>query len=232
MPITRRPITVLATAAALAAAAPAAQAAPTLRADRACYSTGDVIGLQGEGFTPLGAVDLSITGTSTSGHALEADAGGLLRAPIEMDFDMAEGLIPRDRLQTRVTITASDQAAVAAGLGVAAVASTTTTFSHFGVATFQDPQALRSRRPLRLLAVGFTGMSGRRAYLHYVRAGRRCATVPLGIFRGACGDMTKTLRRAMPARIARPGAWRFVVSTSRLDHRAGLRYEIPVRVVR
>jgi hypothetical protein len=221
----------LAAAVALTAAAPAA-ADPTLRLDRPCYSPGDVMSIAGDGWAPVSTVDLSLTGSAVGFHTLTTDAAGLLRGEVDVTFEDADDFIPAGRPRATVTVAAIDRRAAGAGEGPAAGAATQVLISHFGAATNQDWNALRPRRPMLLDVVGFTGFAGRRLHIHYVRAGRRAASRPLGVLRGPCGDVRRTLPRALPFAAARPGRWTMVLNLSPRDHRPVPRVDLPVRVTR
>ena len=219
-------------AAALAAAAPAA-ADPTLELDRPCYSPGDVMQVTGSGWTPTGGIDLSFTGDTIGLEKLVADTAGQLRATYDVTQRDVDEYIGPDAMNGQVLLGAVDTAAAEANDGRPAGAALRFTLSQFGAAATQDWQAIRARRRMAIQVAGFTGHAGRRLHLHYVRAGRRTASIPFGLLRGDCGDTQRTLQRAFPAKAgARPGRWTMVFNLSATDHRRFPRLALPVRVAR
>jgi hypothetical protein len=216
-----------AAAALVAAAAPAAAAAaPSLGVDRPCYSPGDVIDVSGRGYTPGGKVDLSFTGAGVGLNELQADLAGGIRAGFEVRERDIDVFLRPDESQREVLLAAvdrtppADPATPADPASPPAAASTSFLLSRFDVAWSQDQDAFRPRRPLRLEVAGFTGSAGRTLHLHYVRDGRRLATVGLGRLRGPCGTLRTTLARGFPQRRMPAGRWRPTFNLSRTDTRS------------
>jgi hypothetical protein len=222
-----------AVAALVAAAAPAAAAAqPTLGVDRPCYSTGDVIAVSGAGYTPGGTVSLTFAGAGMRHSELRADLAGDLRASFEVGEQDVEGLLARDESQREVLLAAVEQPPTADPAVPPAGATTFFVLSRFGFWWDQDDDAFRPRRRLAIDVVGFAGHARRTLYLHYLRDGRRVATVSLGRLRGPCGTLRRTLARAFPMDRVRAGTWRLAFTLSRTNPRALPRLEWDVRVRR
>ncbi len=206
--------------AAAAAAAPAtAVGAAGLGVDRPCYSPGDVLDVSGRGYTPGGKVDLSFTGAGVGLNELQADLAGGVRAGFEIRDRDIEALLGPDEVQREVLLAAVDRTPPADPATPPASASTSFLLSRFDVAWNQDDGAFRPRRRLAVRVAGFTGFAGRTLYLHYVRAGRRMATVSLGRLRGPCGTLRRTLARGFPMRRVPAGRWRLAFTLSRTDTR-------------
>lgn len=230
---THRVVAGAVTAGVIVAAAPAAvaQTPMTLTLDRPCYSPGDTLTATGGGFSPNGPVSISLSGAGVGMSRAQADAAGSFRFQEAIEQDDIEGLVGNDRVQRQVLITAVDDQRAAAGAEPPGVAAQFM-LSQFGVVFRQNPDRLSARRKLQLAVFGFTGSAGRRAYLHYVRGGRRLVTVPLGVLRGDCGDLVRTLPRAVPARIARRGRFELRITLSPTDSAAPPRVRGIVRVTR
>ncbi len=233
---------VLTTLAGAGAAPAAASAAATLAVDRPCYAQGEVIDVSGAGFTPGGTVSLSFTGAGVGLNELQTDLAGRVRAGFEVRERDLEVFLGPDEVQGEVLLAAVDQppgtdpAAPPAADPAAPPAAASTSFllTRFGAAWNQDADAFRPRRRLDVEVAGFTGAAGRTVYLHYVRGGRRVATVSLGRLRGPCGTLRRTLPRAFPARALRAlqaGRWRLAFTLSRTDPRAvpGFSWDVTVR---
>jgi hypothetical protein len=218
-------------AAALAAAAPAS-ADPTLRVDQPCYSPGDVIAIQGEGYTPSAPVDVSLTGASVATESFGADLTGLLRAQFDLGYADAEALVPRDELQQEVTLAALDRTVAQAGDGRVAGAATRFLISRFATYISQDPEAIRPARPLTVWVAGMTADIGRTLYLHYVRGGNRRATQRFGVLEGPCGDARRKLAHAFPFAGVQPGPWTLVLNLSKTDASRRPRLTFPIHVER
>lgn len=228
----RKTLTTAIAGTALAAAAPAAHAAPTLDLGQPCYSTGDTMALTGAGWNPVRKISLSLTGAGVALNETTTDAQGNLRAELPLSQNDVEHLVPAGAARTRVVLAAMDGEAATAnqpdpGVGLRVLVS------HFGVAFLnQDRHGLNPRRRLALDVVGFTGLTGTRVFLHYVRGGKRRATVPLGVLTGACGDVRRTLPRAFPMRAPAAGRWDLVINRSATDIRVVPRIGADVRVRR
>ena len=218
--------------AATALAAPAAQAAPTLQTSRPCYSTGDTLDLAGTGWNPMQRISLSLSGAAVSLAEATTDAQGVLRREIPLSQEDVDHLVGEQTVRRQVLIGAIDGEAATADQPDPG-AAVRVTLSHFGAALLnQDAGALNPRRRLALHAVGFTGMAGKRVHLHYLRGGRRRASVPLGVLSGQCGDLRRTLPRAFPMRAPAAGRWELIINRSATDPRVGPRIGLDVRVRR
>lgn len=216
---------------ALAALAPAvATAAPTLAVDRPCYAPGDVIEASGAGYTPGGAVQLSFTGAAVGILETQADVTGGLRGQFEVGPDDVDALLSEDEVRREILLASVDQGLAQAD-PAAAGAAVRFLLTRFGAGWNQDDRAMQPRRRLAVEVVGFTGEAGRTLHLHYVRGGRRVATVPLGRLKGSCGTLRRTLPRAFPMRRVPAGTWRLAFTLSRTDPGAvpGFSYDVRVR---
>jgi hypothetical protein len=224
-----------AVAAALGAtvAVPAAAQAPppTLALDKPCYSPGDVIAFSGNGFTANGGVDVSFSGRALALAKMTADGAGALKTRVPVRDSDVDALLDDDEPNRKILIAAVDVARIEQGDQNAA-ATVSTRFSRFDVSSNQAADAMEPGRRLRLNVVGFTGQSGNPVFLHYVRGGQRRATVRIGVLSGPCGDVERTLPRAFPRRIVRPGKWTLVFSTSATTPRSGMWFSVPVRIRR
>jgi hypothetical protein len=213
-------------AGALAVLPTGAAAAPTLSADRACYTPGQRVALNGAGYTPGGQVILLAAlsgdrgGSSSSfplGSPLVADAAGAfgvrVRAP-----DLASD---RD-LRERLTITANDQVRATAQPPLPPAEQSGTvqvTLSAWGIAVRAwidgrgDPRASTD-----LIALGWEPF--RRIYAHYFVRGTRVRSVRVGAVSGPCGDL-RTRVRQFPFRPVRAGRWTVYFSPTRGFDRRG-----------
>jgi len=188
-------------------AAASAQAPTTLSFDQPCYSPGDRMTFSGTGYTPSGAIQLTLDSQSTHRTATfdtQADANGAIGDYVStLDPD---GYLQDDEFSAAMAITAKDPEQH--------TGSTTVTLSRFGVALSQpNGAAPRAGKRLRIHAAGFTNARGKTLYLHYRRGGRTVKSVKLGTLTGDCGDRTKTLSRGLP-RGARRGRYQLVFNTS------------------
>jgi hypothetical protein len=222
-------------AAVAAAALPAgAAAAPTLQADRPCYTPRQPIVLTGGGYTPGGQVRFLAALKGRRGRAdalplgtpLAADPAGAfatrLRAPaLASDSDIRETL----------TITAGDQTkqATQPPLPPAEQAgSVQVMLSQFAVGVRAwvngrgDPRASTD-----FIGVGWE--PHRRIYAHYFRGRTRVRSVRVGAVSGPCGDVFKRIRQ-FPFRPVRAGSWSVFFSPTRLFDRRGawIRYRVVV----
>jgi hypothetical protein len=172
---------------ALAAAAPAqAVAAPSLHTSYRCYGSGESMLLTGAGFTPQGAVALSISGQQLATVTADPDgaftarveAPGSLLGPLRLRFTAADRTRPSLRAGATVRIADTD-VLVTPAIG--------------------SPAMLR-----RIHAWGFFDAPA--VYAHVKRHGtRRARNIKLGKPRGACGVLSVE-RRLFP-RGVRPGAY-------------------------
>ena len=227
----------IAAALAATAAVPAEAQAPrpTLVPDQPCYSVGDLMTFGGSGYTPGGKVSLVFSGRGLGFFESAADPAGRLAARLRLTEDNIENLLSNDEGEREIDVTATDQARTGDGTpDPEAFAAARVKVSRFAIGWNQTDDAMEPGRRLAFEAYGFTGFTGKPLYLHYVRGGRRVQTVRLGKLTGACGVLKKTLPRAFPRRIARPGRWNLVFGTSRTaaTPNDALWIRIPVRIRR
>jgi hypothetical protein len=216
----------LAALGALGALPAAAAAAPTLQADRPCYTPGQPIVLTGGGYTPGGQVILlaALAGDRGRSDALPlgspfaAGPAGALSARVAAP-DLASD---RDLRET-LTITANDQARANAQPPLPPAEQSGTvrvTLSTFGLGVRAwldgtgDPRARTD-----LIALGWEPF--RRVYAHYFLRGRRVRSVRVGALRGPCGDL-RTRIRQFPFRPVRPGTWTVYFSPAQRFDRRGV----------
>lgn len=178
----------LAVSAALAALPAAASGAPPASLDTSypCYAGGESVMLSGSGFTPQGAVSLSVSGQQLT--TLEADLDG--------DFAVRVRT-PRPFFgTTRMRFSATDRAQPAL------TAATTVRIADTDVVVtpaIGGPLQIR-----RIRAWGYFGVDA--VYAHVKRRGApRARNVRLGRPRGACGVLD--VRRRLFKRVPRPGAY-------------------------
>lgn len=180
-----------ATTAAIALGAPAAASAATLAAlpERACYRSGQSIGLVGSGFTPSSSISITADGTAVTGGT--ADGAGNLIAGLPLG--LATG-------QVLSTFTAFDQTNTA---NYASVQLRVTALE-----ARLRPRRVRPNRKMRIRARGFT--SGRVLYAHVFRRGFR-RNVKVGRLKGDCHDLS--VRRRLVKRGMRRGAYKVQFDT-------------------
>lgn len=149
-----------------AAAGTAHAQAVSITPAKACYLTGDTVSLSASGFTPNGAVDVSIDGTSLGQRA--ADTAGNLAVEVRL------GTMRGARAHT---LTATDAAGLTASVSYRGTSHRVTV----------RPQDARAGAKRRLRGWGF--FAGRRVYMHVrgprgYRADKRIArpTGPCGTF--------------------------------------------------
>jgi hypothetical protein len=209
---------------ALAALPSGAAAAPTLQADRPCYTPGQPMVLTGGGYTPGGQVvflaalagDRGRSDALPLGSPFAAGPAGALNARVA-----APDLATERDLRETLTITASDQVRAGAQppLPPAEQSGTVTvTLSTFGLGVRAwidgtgDPRASTD-----LVAVGWEPF--RRLYAHYFLRGRRVRSLRIGALGGPCGDLRARVRQ-FPFRPVRAGTWTVYFSpTQRFDRR-------------
>ena len=211
-----------------------AAAAPTLHADRTCYTPRQPIVLTGGGYTPGGQVrflgalkgDRGNAAALPLGTPLLADPAGAfstrMRAPVlASDSDIRETL----------TITAGDQIRQATQPPLPPAeqaASVEVTLSQWAVGVLGwidgrgDPKASSD-----FIGVGWEPF--RRIFAHYFLGGTRVRSVRVGAVRGPCGDVVKRIRE-FPFRPVRAGSWTVYFSpTQSFDRRgAWIRYRVVV----
>lgn len=189
---------------------------PSVTVARPCYAEGDRIALSGKGFTPNGAVRLTLERSGqpplADTAAPQADDAGYVEGAygVEADTGWFGGAERRFTMRLRLTDVAAP----------ALTASTAFTFSRWNVGVRSATGRIEPRRPARLSAVGFTGDAGKPLYAHYLRGTQLVRTVRLGTLRGSCGTLTKTLARGFPFGPVRPGSWQVTFNTSRRNAHA------------
>jgi hypothetical protein len=223
--------------AAFAAIAPAAALAqggqsPTLTFDQPCYSPGDQMAYSGSGYTPGGPIQMLFTSFSTQvngSYDTAADAAGAISGTIDTpDPDLFLG---DAEFSGTMGVSANDRTRIDAGAPPdQQFAGSTFTLSRFEVQVDQpNGRAPKARKPMRVIAVGFTNARGRVLYVHYRRGARVVKTIQLGRLRGDCGDRSRTLPRALP-RGAHPGRYQLVFNTSARSVRSFPRWTESVRL--
>ena len=196
------PTAIVTAVAAMTPATAWAQDGPTLTFDRPCYSPGDTMRFSGTGYTPGGAIEMLFNSLSTQSAGqweITADPIGAIAGTLDTpDPDLF-----------------LDDSAFSGMMGVATNdARATFTLSRFEVQTAQpNGRAPKSRKPMRVTAVGFTNANGQTLYVHYTRNRTRLKTIKLGRLGGDCGDRIRTLPRALP-RGLRPGRYKLIFNTS------------------
>lgn len=198
-------------AAALAALAlPAAPAlAATLAVDRACVAEGERATFRATDLTPGVAATLTLTRSGrpplVQATGPTADAAGR----VSWIYGFPRRTTWFDSGESRFRMTAK--------LGEA---TTALTFARRDVAIQAPGGRLAPDRAATIRADGFASQRGKTLYAHWLRAGRRTKTVSLGRLGGACGSLTKRLRRGFPFRPVQPGTWHVAFNTSRTNPRA------------
>ncbi len=223
----RSALVAAAAVAALGAAAPGASAAE-LTVEKRCYSEGDIIDVNGTGFTPGGNVRLDLersTGTvleTTNDPVAEPD--GAVRGGFETRSETGWFAGSQTRFDMTMRLTDLTNGTL--------TASTSFIFSRWNVGVNAPGGKIHPTRPARLLAVGFTTTIGKPLYAHWLRNGRRVHVRPLGTVRGPCGDLRKRLPRGFPFRPVRPGSYEVRFSPSRTNVKTGSIRHRATRVTR
>jgi hypothetical protein len=219
-------------------AVPAASAAPTLTADRACYSMDrdQALTLTGTGFTPFGDVAVLITGrhAGVTVGAI-ADASGNLK--VNADVPYLDELGFEDTLREQVTASAVDltriQAVPPDGANGSASVSFTITDWGVDVAPWDHtpPAPGHPRRMTTFNLLGWTWVHGRPIYAHYVKGGKLVHTVRLAVPQGPCGD-GRVDQPEFPFRPVHPGIYSIQFDATAAYHRPGYEYSHYYRQVR
>jgi hypothetical protein len=204
-----------------ASAAPAAGVI-SLAPVRPCLSELDAVSPNAAGLTPGGAVkfDLASAGRallSTASQPAAPDGTYKVAAPYPASVtdkwfpNAAAETIPLQMTITDLTRLNSGQPPTSPE--VAATASVT--FSRWNIFIGTPGGATPvPRTRIRFRAVGWTADIGKPLYVHYILGRRDVRSVRLGVLRGPCGSVTKTLQRAFPFRPVRPGQYRFLFTAS------------------
>jgi hypothetical protein len=195
-----------------------AQAAPSVVADRSCYSLLTPVTLAGDGFTPDG--DLLVAATVTYPDGATADAGTVPAvADAQGHVEGAFGLPQIDYRRLTFTATVSDLSRIAQGAPVAEQSASTT----FSVAPFgayfrpwntDGPARARPGRRARLEVDGYIATASRTLYVHYVRRGRLVKTQRVGRLDPECGSLTTRFEQ-FAFRPVEPGTYRVFFDTTR-----------------
>jgi hypothetical protein len=212
---------IVATAALGASAAPAT-AAISLAPVRPCLSEQDAVSPNATGLTPGGAVKLDLASAgrpllSTASQPAAADGTYRIAAPYPSS--VTDRWFPDDSTATiPLAMTITDLARLNAGqppTSPEVAATVNLTFSRWtifiGTPGGADPIP---RARIRFRAIGWTSDIGKPLYVHYIRGRRDVRAVRLGVLRGPCGDVTKTLQRAFPFRPVAAGRYRFLFNAS------------------
>jgi hypothetical protein len=195
-----------------------AYAAPTVVADRSCYSLLTPVTLTGDGFTAGG--DLLVGGTvrypdGATAEALTVPAVADAQGHLEGMF----GLPQIDYRRLTFTATVSDLSRIAQGAPVAEQsASTMFTVVPFG-AYFRPwntdgPARARPGRRARLEVDGYIATASRTLYVHYVRHGRLVKTQRVGRLDRECGSLTTRFEQ-FAFHPVKPGRYRVIFDTTR-----------------
>ena len=222
-------------AAAVIATLPAsAQAAPTLQADKPCYTPGEPITFTGTGYTPGGEVGFFFSLMGENGSKLLSarepeivDATGAIRAVFN-----APPLASSDDTREQLFTTANDQARMAPDapalppeetFGVSQVE-----LSIFGVWVdeWERHGRIDPRGKTKITAYGYEPAT--KLFAHYVLNGKRVKTVEIGPLKGPCGDLTKTIRQ-FPFRPVARGTYAVYFQGTRTLHKE---FGTPYRRVR
>jgi hypothetical protein len=214
--------------AALGASAVPASAVIGLAPVRPCLSELDAVSPNAAGLTPGGPVkfDLLSNGQlllSTTSQPAAADGTYRVAQPFPSSVtdkwftDPATDTIP---LQMNVTDVTRLNGGVDPATGEVA-ASAAVTFSRWNV--FIGTPGGRSPTPrdkIRFRAVGWTSGINGPLYVHWIRGRTDVHAERLGVLKGPCGNVTKTLQRAFPFRPVRAGQYRLLFNTSANPNRA------------
>ena len=212
---------IVATGAFGASAAPAAGVI-SLAPVRPCLSEQDAVSPNAGGLTPGGAVkfDLASAGRpllSTASQPAAADGTYRVAAPYASSVtdrwfpDQSTATIPLAMTITDLTRLNSGQPATSPEVA----ATVNLTFSRWTVfISTPGGRVPTPRTRIRFRAVGWTADIGRPLYVHYIRARTDLAALRLGVLRGPCGNLTRTLPRAFPLRGVRAGQYRFLFNAS------------------
>lgn len=201
--------------AALALAAPASAQAATLAVSpqKACYRSGETVGLTGAGFTPDGQSNISVTSGGSQIGTLSTDSTGAFSGSLTVALARGERV---------KTYAATDQ------LNPELTASRRLRVSALDVNVF--PLSGTPGRLLRIGARGFT--TGRTLWAHVKRrGGRRARNLRVGRLRGACRRI-RTHRQIFREGTA-PGAYLVQFDTRRrFSRRTRVRRRFTVQVFR
>lgn len=201
-------------------AAPAG--AITLAPVRPCLSQQDAVSPNAVGLTPGGPVKFDLTSNgrpllSSTSQPAAADGSFAIAQPFpdsvtEPWFAGATGdTIPLTMTVTDLTRLNAGQPPTTPDVAAAA----TVTFSRWTI----DIATPGGRTPvprtrIRFGAIGWTSGIGRPLFVHYIRGRRDLHAERLGVLKGPCGSLTKTLQRAFPFRPVPAGQYRLLFNSS------------------
>lgn len=194
--------------------APAAAQGATFNPNKPCYGGGDLVRLNGAGYTPGGQVGFVADGTPIAATTTAGPTGAFslpFRAPVTRSANTRRSsLTATDRTNPALTATA--------GLVFSKVLVTV------------RPSSGAASKPRRISARGFT--TGKTLYMHIRRkSGGRSRNVRLGRLKRACRKLS-TKRRIFSSGAA-PGSYRVIFDTNRrFRRRIALGYFIDFTVRR
>jgi hypothetical protein len=176
----------------MALAAPGLADAASLTVDKECYAPGDAVNFAGAGFTPSGAVAISVEGQQLGTG--DADAAGA--------FTLGLTAPTIDGRQRTDTFTATDQT------NLAVTASVPVKLTSLDVRI--KPKDGNPGRKKRITARGFT--DGKTLYAH-VRRGKLKRNIKIGRLKGACKTLNVKKRLFSPD--AKSGIYKVFFDTRR-----------------
>jgi hypothetical protein len=214
--------------AAVGASAAPASAVISLAPVRPCLSQQDAVSPNAAGLTPGGPVkfDLASAGRPLlSSSTQPAAADGTFRIAEPYSDSVTEPWFagaPADTIPLTMTVT--DLARLNAGQPATSpevAATATLTFSRWTVhIATPGGRAPLPRTRIQFRAVGWTSGIGRPLFVHYIRGRRDLHAERLGVLKGPCGSVTKTLQRAFPFRPVPAGQYRLLFNSSRDPNRS------------
>jgi hypothetical protein len=211
----------------VAAAVPGALAAPaagviSLAPVRPCLSELDAVSPNAGGLTPGGAVKFDLVSAgrpllSTTSQTAAPD--GTYRVAARYAPSITDKWFPDTATDTiPLAMTITDLTRLSTGqppTSPEVVATVNLTFSRWNVFIGTPGGAEPAPRArIRFRAVGWTADIGRPLFVHYIRGRTDVRSVRLGVLKGPCGSVTKTLPRAFPFRPVRAGQYRFLFNSS------------------
>ena len=218
----RRAVSASIVIAAVGACAARADAAISLAPVRPCLSQQDAVSPNATGLTPGGPVkfDLATAGrpllSSTSQPAAPDGTFAIAQPYPDSVTEPWFAGAPADTIPLTMTVT--DLARLNAGQPATSpdvTATATVTFSRWTVHIL-TPGGSRPvpRARIRFVAAGWTSGIGRPLFVHYIRGRRDLHAERLGVLKGPCGSVTKTLQRAFPFRPVPAGRYRLLFNSS------------------
>jgi hypothetical protein len=223
----RRTVAASIVIAAVGASAAPANAVISLAPVRPCLSQQDAVSPNASGLTPGGPVkfDLASNGRPLlSSTSQPAAADGTFKIAQPYPDSVTEPWFSGVTADTiPLTMTVTDIARLNAGQPATSpevAATATLTFSRWTV-HIATPGGRRPvpRSRIRFVAAGWTSGIGRPLFVHYIRGRRDLHAERLGILKGPCGSVTKTLQRAFPFRPVPAGQYRLLFNSSRDPNR-------------